>query len=141
MDVAHVEESDALGPGRDPRPALVEGFYVAHFRYLREEYGGKVGPAGYLKLTTVTPTRPQGLPHGFSWVVKRLMDNKPYPIVPIFQNPFLAAQPADNESGATLWIERYGQPSRLGIRPAVARTPGLRSPAGTGHADAFAIWR
>ena len=23
----------------------------------------------------------------------------------------------------------------------VARTPGLRSPAGTGHADAFAIWR
>ena len=186
---------------------IVEDFDVAHFRYLRDEYGGKVGPAGYMKRTTVTPIRPQGLPHGFSWVVKRLMDNKPYPIVPIFQNTFYPPnQPTTKRCyalGRALRsaIETWDSDSRVAIIASggfshfvvdpeiddmahkgfqerdseilcsmpewklqmgtseiknwitlaaaaehleyhfVARTPGLRSPAGTGHADAFAIWR
>src|SRR5205085_2910521 len=64
------------------------GFDVAHFRYLRSLYGGTVGPAGYIKVPLETSTRDQGLPHGFAFVVRRLMDNRPLPMVPFFQNTF-----------------------------------------------------
>jgi hypothetical protein len=33
-----------------------------------------------------TPPREQGLPHAFAFVVKRLFDNRPRPILPLFQN-------------------------------------------------------
>jgi hypothetical protein len=61
-------------------------FDVAHLRYLKDEYGGSVGPAGYIKDRQVTEKRRFGLPHGWAFVIKRLMNNKPFPIVPVIQN-------------------------------------------------------
>ena len=68
---------------------LVENeFDVSHSRYLRPDYmyGGTIGPNGYVKKTRVTKPRAHGVGHGHSFVVKRLMDNDPIPIVPINQN-------------------------------------------------------
>lgn len=184
-----------------------EGFDVAHFRYLRQQYGGTIGPAGYIRQTLRAPMRPQGLPHGFAFVIRRLMNNKPYPIVPLFQNTFYppnqpttrrcyalgralraASEAWDTNSRVAViasggfshfvidpeidelahkgfrersteilcslpehrlqsgtseikdWITLAGACEHLGYH-FVDRTPGYRSPAGTGHADAFAIWR
>jgi 3-O-methylgallate 3,4-dioxygenase len=63
-------------------------FDVAHSRYLREDYmyGGSIGPASYIKNIRVTKPRRHGMGHGFSFVVKRIMDNNPFSIVPINQN-------------------------------------------------------
>jgi 3-O-methylgallate 3,4-dioxygenase len=61
-------------------------FDIAHVRYLNEQYGGTIGPAGYLNAPRVTPVRRQGMPHGFSFVVQRIMDGNVLPIVPVFQN-------------------------------------------------------
>jgi 3-O-methylgallate 3,4-dioxygenase len=66
-------------------------FDVAHIRHLKPEYGGKVArryptPDGELQLERETPPRPQGLPHGYSFIVKRLFNNQPRPVLPIFQN-------------------------------------------------------
>lgn len=61
-------------------------FDIAHYRYLNQEYGGSIGPLGYLQKEHVTKARPFGLPHGYSFVVRRLMNNAPIPIVPISQN-------------------------------------------------------
>jgi catalytic LigB subunit of aromatic ring-opening dioxygenase len=68
-------------------------FDVAHMRYLQEEYGGRVthrypSPGGELALPHDTPRRRQGLPHGFSFIVKRLYDNQPGVILPVLQNTF-----------------------------------------------------
>ena len=184
-----------------------DGFDVAHFRYVREKYGGRIGPAGYYQEPTEHSARPQGLPHGPAWVIKRLMDNKPYPVVPIFQNTFYPpnqptvkrcyafgralrsaieswesdmrvaviasggfshfvideeiddwAHKALRERDPQLlcsmpewklqmgtseiknWVTAAGAMEQLDYQ-FVARTPGYRSPAGTGHADAFAIWQ
>lgn len=66
---------------------LVEAeFDVAHSRYMREEYGGSIGPAGYVHWKRETPPRPHGMPHGFAYIIKRMMDNNPIPILPVFQN-------------------------------------------------------
>jgi hypothetical protein len=64
---------------------------IAHMRYAKSLYGGKVArryptPDGELTLDRATPPRPQGLPHGFSFVVMRLYNNQPPPILPVFQN-------------------------------------------------------
>lgn len=61
-------------------------FDIAHSRYLREEYGGKIGPAGYVWWERETKPRPQGIGHGWSFVVKRIMHNEPLPIVPVIVN-------------------------------------------------------
>jgi Catalytic LigB subunit of aromatic ring-opening dioxygenase len=61
-------------------------FDIAHFRYLRAEYGGTVGPAGYLTDARTRPTARRGVPHGFAYVVKTLFDNDPVPMVPVFIN-------------------------------------------------------
>jgi hypothetical protein len=66
-------------------------FDVAHFNYLEEQYGGRVARRyptknGELDAVRSSPQRAQGLPHGFAFVVKRLFDNQPSPILPIFQN-------------------------------------------------------
>jgi hypothetical protein len=185
---------------------IEDGFDIAHFRYVRERYGGKIGPAGYYETPTEHSARPQGLPHGPAWVIKRLMDNKPCPIVPIFQNTFYppnqptvkrcyafgkairsAIESWDSDTSVAVIASggfshfvvdpeiddlahkgfRERDPEILFSMPEwklqmgtseiknwvtasaalehldyefVARTPGLRSPAGTGHADAFGIW-
>lgn len=61
-------------------------FDVAHARYMHETYGGSIGPDGYVWWKRETPTRRQGMPHGFSYPVRRVMENRPLPIVPILQN-------------------------------------------------------
>src|SRR5262249_41842153 len=57
-------------------------FDVAHMRYVKQPYGGRVGrryptPKGELAYERETPPHDQGLPHGMSFVVKRLFDNAP----------------------------------------------------------------
>ena len=59
--------------------------------HVQQPYGGKVArryptPDGELNYVRETKTREQGLPHGFAFVVKRLFNNQPRPIVPVFQN-------------------------------------------------------
>lgn len=66
-------------------------FDPAHLNYVDEQYGGKVArryptPDGELDYVRTTPPRPQGLPHGFSFIVKRLFANQPRPILPVLQN-------------------------------------------------------
>ena len=61
-------------------------FDISHSRYLKDEYGGAIGPAGYVWWKRETKPRPHGIGHGYSFVVKRIMDNKPIPIVPVLQN-------------------------------------------------------
>jgi len=74
---------------------IASEFDVAQFRYLRSEYGGTVGPAGYIKKRSQATIRQQGLPHGFAFAVKRIMESQPIPIVPLFQNTFYPpAQPS-----------------------------------------------
>ncbi|MGD0558108.1 MAG: hypothetical protein ABSA93_24395 [Streptosporangiaceae bacterium] len=63
-----------------------DDFDVSHFRYLREEYGGTVGPAGYLDKARSRAPKHHGIPHGFAYVVKVLMNNDPIPMVPVFIN-------------------------------------------------------
>jgi hypothetical protein len=66
-------------------------FDIAHMTHAQQPYGGKVArryptPDGELKSVRDTPMHDQGLPHGFAFVVKRLFNNQPRPIVPVFQN-------------------------------------------------------
>lgn len=61
---------------------------IAQSRYLRSDllYGGSVGPAGYMKSKNVVPPKRQGIGHGWSFIIKRLLHNNPIPIVPVIQN-------------------------------------------------------
>ncbi|MBV8717281.1 MAG: hypothetical protein JO020_34150 [Chloroflexi bacterium] len=66
-------------------------FDPAHITHARQPYGGKVArryptPDGELKTVRETADHDQGLPHGYAFVVKRLFDSKPRPILPVFQN-------------------------------------------------------
>lgn len=66
-------------------------FDVAHMRYVRQPYGGRVARRyptrqGELDYVRETPPHDQGLPHAFSFIVKRLFDNEPGMILPVFQN-------------------------------------------------------
>jgi len=66
-------------------------FDVAHFNHIQQPYGGKVArryptPDGELNSVRDTQMHQQGLPHGFAFIVKRLFNNQPRPILPVFQN-------------------------------------------------------
>jgi 3-O-methylgallate 3,4-dioxygenase len=66
-------------------------FDIAQSAYLNEQYGGRVslrlaGPDGPVEVPRELGKRRQGLPHGFSFVIKNLLGNRPRPIVPISQN-------------------------------------------------------
>ena len=66
-------------------------FDVSHFNYVKDSYGGKVGRRYPLKdgenpLVRETAPKTQGLPHGYAFVVKRLFNNQPRTILPIFEN-------------------------------------------------------
>lgn len=66
-------------------------FDPAQLTYAPEQRGGRVArryptPSGELDHTVTTEPKRQGLPHGFAFVVKRLSDNQPGPILPVFQN-------------------------------------------------------
>ena len=64
-------------------------FDVAHVTHVKQQYGGKVArryptPDGELNSVRETKDKEQGLPHGFAFIVKRLFNNQPRPIVPVF---------------------------------------------------------
>lgn len=66
-------------------------FDPAFITQVRQPYGGKVArryptPDGELKSIRETKDHEQGLPHGYAFIVKRLFDNRPRPILPVFQN-------------------------------------------------------
>lgn len=65
---------------------LSSEFDVSCSRYLRAEYGGTVGPAGYLEQARSRAPKRHGLPHGFSYVVATLLEYEPIPMVPVFIN-------------------------------------------------------
>jgi 3-O-methylgallate 3,4-dioxygenase len=95
----------ASGFGRYLIEYLIEhDFDVAHMRYVKQPYGGRVARRyptrqGELDYVRETPPRDQGLPHAFSFVVKRLFDNKPRAILPVFQNTcYLPNQPTPRRS-------------------------------------------
>jgi 3-O-methylgallate 3,4-dioxygenase len=66
-------------------------FDPAHITHVQQPYSGRVArryptPDGELNSVRETKSKEQGLPHGFAFVVKRLFNNQPRPIVPVFQN-------------------------------------------------------
>jgi 3-O-methylgallate 3,4-dioxygenase len=66
-------------------------FDPAHITHAQQPYGGKVArryptPDGELNSVRETKMHEQGLPHGYAFVVKRLLNNQPRPILPVFQN-------------------------------------------------------
>ena len=72
---------------------LIEtGFDISHMTYPRDSYSGVVrrryprADGTPLDLDRTTPPREQGLPHGFSFVVRRLLEGLDVPILPIVQN-------------------------------------------------------
>ncbi|MDA0263822.1 MAG: extradiol ring-cleavage dioxygenase [Chloroflexi bacterium] len=67
---------------------IEDDFDIAQARYMNEEAGGVVGPIGYVTKQNVTKRRPQAMPHAYAYVVKRIMNNKIRPIVPVTQNTF-----------------------------------------------------
>ncbi len=82
-------------------------FDVAHMRYVKQPYGGRIARRyptrhGELDYVRETPPRDQGLPHAFSFIVKRLFDNNPRPILPVFQNTcYHPNQPTPRRAFAT----------------------------------------
>jgi hypothetical protein len=82
-------------------------FDVAHMRYVKQPYGGSIARRyptrqGELNYVRETPPRDQGLPHAFSFIVKRLFDNNPRPILPVFQNTcYHPNQPTPRRAFAT----------------------------------------
>ncbi|HLI29247.1 MAG TPA: hypothetical protein VKZ60_19440 [Chloroflexota bacterium] len=96
-------------------------FDIAHLRYLRELYGGSVGPAGYLAHRRETPPTRRGMPHGFAYVVKTILNSEPLPIVPVFVN---ACYPPNRPTPRRCWafgralrqaIEAWPVPKRVAI--------------------------
>ena len=67
---------------------IEDDFDIAQCRYLNDEYGGTVGPSGYIGSNLVTEKHKQGMPHAYAYVVKRMMNGKTIPIVPVIQNTF-----------------------------------------------------
>ncbi|SRR5579884_350928 len=66
-------------------------FDPGQMTYLNDEYGGRVTRRypkreGETDATRETPPHPQGLPHGFAFIVKRLFCNEPTAILPVLQN-------------------------------------------------------
>ena len=92
-DVAMDVPVDA-GLGKHLIESLIDQeFDVAHSREVKGEYGGRVArryplpePGKFLDYTQVTEPHPQGLPHGWAFVVRRIMNGKIIPIVPVMQN-------------------------------------------------------
>jgi len=66
---------------------MEQEFDVAQSRYLRDEYGGTIGPSTwYLNYQRTTKNRPHGMGHAFSYPINRWFAGKTVPIVPISIN-------------------------------------------------------
>ena len=101
-------------------------FDVAHVRDVKPLYGGRVARRyptknGELQYVRETPPREQGLPHGVSFVVKRLFDNRPGPILHVFQNTcYPPNQPTPRRSFAmgqavTAAIREWDEPASVAV--------------------------
>jgi hypothetical protein len=101
-------------------------FDVAHFNQLVKSYGGQVQRryptrTGETDFVRTTPEHEQGLPHGFAFIVKRLFDNKPGPILPVFQNTcYPPNQPTPKRSyqfgqAIAQAVKEWEQPARVAI--------------------------
>lgn len=66
-------------------------FDVSHSTYPKTRVGGRIarryptadGELGYVR---ETPEHEQGLGHGYSFIVQRLFEKRPWPILPVYQN-------------------------------------------------------
>ncbi len=64
-----------------------QDFDIGHTRYMKDEYGGSIGPATwYLDMKRSTKPRRFGLPHAFSFPIARWWAGKQPAIVPITIN-------------------------------------------------------
>ena len=63
-----------------------EDFDIAHSRYLHEQYGGTIGPLGYVEKPRTTEPRPFGMPHAYTFVATRILKGKQIPMVPVTIN-------------------------------------------------------
>ena len=63
-----------------------DDFDVTAMRYALPEYGGTVGPAGYLDVKRETKPRALGMGHAWAFVVQRIMNERYVPFVPIMVN-------------------------------------------------------
>jgi 3-O-methylgallate 3,4-dioxygenase len=64
-----------------------QDFDVSHSQYMKEEYGGSIGPANwYLDSKRTTKPRRFGLPHAFAFPIVRWFGGEQPPIVPITIN-------------------------------------------------------
>jgi 3-O-methylgallate 3,4-dioxygenase len=67
-------------------------FDVGQMSYTNEQYGGRVArryptrDGGETNAVRTTEPHRQGLPHGFSFIIKRLLCNEPGTILPVMQN-------------------------------------------------------
>jgi len=88
--------------------------------------GGRVArryptPDGELNSVRETPSHDQGLPHGFAFVVKRLFNNQPRPILPVFQNTcYPPNQPSAKRSyqlgqQIAAAIKAWDEPARVAV--------------------------
>lgn len=101
-------------------------FDIGYLTHAAPSYGGKVARRyptknGELNAVRETPDHEQGLPHGFAFIVKRLFDNKPGPILPFFQNTcYPPNQPSPSRSFAlgeaiADAIRAWDSPARVAI--------------------------
>jgi len=101
-------------------------FDIAHMTHASESSGGKVARRyptrnGELDYVRQTPKHEQGLPHGFAFVIKRLFDNQPGPVLPVFQNTcYPPNQPTPKRSFAlgeaiAEAIKAWDTPARVAI--------------------------
>lgn len=62
------------------------GFDIAFFTKYKEQYGGTIGPSGYVSWVRTTKERPQGYGHAYGFVSERLMEDHKIPMVQINLN-------------------------------------------------------
>ena len=66
---------------------MEDDFDIAQSRYLRPEFGGKIGPATwYLDMERSTEPRPFGIQHAFGFGMARWFHGKTVPVIPITIN-------------------------------------------------------
>ena len=135
-----ISKASAWGFGEEERDVEVESnlgrflveymmehdFDVSHFTYTNELYSGSVArryptPTGELDYVKETKPRRQGLPHGWAFVVRRIMENAAVPIVPVFVNTcYPPNQPTskrcfDFGQAIRAALEEWGGDSRVAI--------------------------
>lgn len=62
------------------------GFDIAFWTKYKEQYGGTIGPSGYVNWVRTTKERPQGYGHAYGFVSERLMGDNKIPMVQINLN-------------------------------------------------------